>query len=115
VTLELADLDTLKEAAIKKFEDRLAAAGVDDGLDREVAQLQAELEQIYRVVVLLQKNESSMARVAEIWSKMVTICDEFARRLSDVKGKSASYRASHDRILDFRNAAEERRRFHTKA
>jgi hypothetical protein len=56
-----------------------------------------------------------MARVAEIWSKMVTICDEFARRLSDVKGKSASYRASHDRILDFRNAAEERRRFHTKA
>ena len=115
MTLELADLDTLKEAAIKKFEDRLANANVADGLDREVAQLQAELEQIYRVVVLLQKNETSIERVAEIWGKMVTICDEFARRLSNVKGKSASYRASHDRILDFRNAAEERRRFHTKA
>ena len=115
MTLELADLDTLKEAAIKKFEDRLANANIEGGLDREVAQLQAELEQIYRVVVLLQKNETSIERVAEIWGKMVTICDEFARRLSEVRGKSASYRASHDRILDFRNAAEERRRFHTKA
>jgi hypothetical protein len=115
VTLELADLDTLKEAAIKKFEDRLANVNGEDGLGREVAQLQAELEQIYRVVVLLQKNESSMERVAEIWGKMATICDEFARRLSELTGKGATYRAAYDRVLDFRNAAEERRRLHTKA
>lgn len=115
MTLELADLDTLKEAAISKFEDRLASARLEDGLDRDVAELQAELEHIYRVVVLLQKNETSIERVAEIWGKMVTICDEVARRLSALRGKGASYQASHDRILDFRNAAEERRRFHTKA
>src|SRR5512138_903117 len=115
MTLELADLDTLKEAAIKKFEDCLATANVGDCLDREVPQLQAELEQIYRMVVLLQKNETNIERVAEIWGKMVTICDEFARRLSEVTGKSASYRASDDRILDFRNAAEERRRLHITA
>jgi len=115
VTLELADLDTLKEAAIKKFEDRLANANLEGGLDRDVAQLQAELEQIYRVVVLLQKNETSIEQVAEIWAKMVTICDEFARRLSELRGKGVSYRTAYDRILDFRNAAEERRRFHTKA
>ena len=114
MTLELADLDTLKEAAIKKFEDRLANANLED-LDREVAQLQAELEQIYRVVVLLQKNETSIERVAEIWGKMVSICDEFARRLSELRGKGVSYRTAYDRILDFRNAAEERRRFHAKA
>jgi hypothetical protein len=93
----------------------VANANLNVGLDREVGQLQAELEQIYRVVVLLQKNEMNIERVAEIWGKMVTICDEFARRLSALRGKGASYQASHDRILDFRNAAEERRRLHAKA
>ena len=115
MTLELADLDTLKEAAIKKFDDSLAHSAKDESLDSEVAQLQAELEQIYRMVVLLQKNESAMERVAEIWNKMVTICDEFARRLSALAGKRPAYRASYDRILDLRNAAEERHQLHVRA
>jgi hypothetical protein len=84
-------------------------------LDHEVAQLQAELEQIYRVVVLLQNNETDLDHVAEIWSKMVAICDEFARRLSALANKRPAYRASHDRILDFRNAAEDRRQLHCRA
>ena len=113
--LELADLDALREAAIKKFDDCVAHRTQDKPLDREVAQLQAELEQIYRVVVLLQKNESSIERVAEIWQKMVAICDEFARGVSVLAAKGASYRASYDRILDLRNAAEERRRLHDRA
>jgi hypothetical protein len=113
--LLLADLDTLKDAAIKKFDDCLADAETDQPLEREVAQLQAELEQIYRVVVLLQKNEPEMERVAEIWGKTVAICDEFARRLAALAGKHASYRTSYDRILDLRNAAEERRRLHARA
>ena len=111
MTLELVDLDALKEAAIKKFDDHLAHAGKNQPLDREVAQLQAELEQIYRMVALLQKNESDMERVEEIWGKMVVICDEFARRLSAL----SAHRASYDRILDLRNAAEERRRLHAPA
>jgi hypothetical protein len=114
MTLELADLDTLKDAAIRKFDDCLAHLSPNKSLDREVAQLQAELEQIYRVVVLLQKNEPSMERTEEIWGKMVGICDEFGRRLSSLAGKQASYRSSYDRILDLRNAAEERRRLHGK-
>lgn len=114
MTLELADLDALKDAAIKKFDDCLAHIAQNEPLDREVAQLQAELEQIYRVVVLLQKNEPSLERVEEIWRQMVSICDEFARRLSALAGKRAAYRASYDRILDLRNAAEERRWLHSK-
>src|SRR6266566_2195221 len=114
MTLELADLDTLKEAAIKKFDDCLAHQAQDKPLDREVAQLQAELEQIYRVVVLLQKNEPSMERVAEIWGKMVAFCDECARRLSTLALTNETYRASYDRILDLRNEAEERRKLHSK-
>ena len=115
MTLELDDLDTLKEAAIKRFDDGLAHAAQDKPADHEVAQLQAELEQIYRVVVLLQKNEPGMERVAEIWGKLVAICDEFARRLSALAGKRAAYRSAYDRILDLRNAAEERRRLHVRA
>ena len=114
MTLELTDLDTLKDAAIKKFDDSLAHGSTDEPLDRDVAQLQAELEQIYRVVVLLQKNEPNMERVAEIWAKMVAICDEFAARLSGFASRPA-YRASCDRILDVRNAAEERQRLHSPA
>lgn len=110
MTLELVDLDALKDAAIKKFDDRLAHAAKDEPMDREVAQLQAELEQIYRMVALLQKNESDMQRVEEIWGKMVGICDEFARRLSAL----SAHRASYDRVLDVRNAAEERRRLHCR-
>src|SRR5438876_2605454 len=100
MTLELADLDTLKEAAIRKFDGSLALLGDNEPVDREVAQFQAELEQIYRVVVLLQKNETSLERVAEIWGKMVGICDEFARRLSALAPKRPTYRTSYDRILD---------------
>ena len=64
---ELADLDTLKQAAIKKFDDHFAHIAKPAPLDSGVAELQAELEQIYRVVVLLQKNEPGMERVEEIW------------------------------------------------
>jgi len=109
MTLELADLDTLKEAAVKEFDESLALVTEGKSLEREVGRLQGELEQIYRVVVLLQKNEESMDRVAEIWAKMFAICDECARRLS----KRPAYRASYDRILDLRNAAEERRQLHS--
>jgi hypothetical protein len=114
MTLDLADLDTLKEAAIKKFEDGLAQAE-PGALDNEVCQLQAELEQIYRMVVLLQKHEENIEQVVEIWAKMVTICDDFARRLSSLVNTRSVYRTSYDRILDFRNAAEERRRLHLGA
>jgi hypothetical protein len=115
MTLELDDLEALKDAAIRKFDDRLAHAAKGEPMDQEVAQLLAELEQIYRVVVLLQKNESDMERVAEIWGKMVAICDECARRLSALAAQRPAHRASHDRILDVRNAAEERRRLHYRA
>ena len=84
-------------------------------MDREVAQLQAELEQIYRVVVLLQKNELSMEAVAQIWTKMVGFCDEFARRIPALASQGPTYRAAYDRILDLRNAAEERRQLHGRA
>lgn len=115
MTLELADLDTLKEAVLKKFDDDVTRVASKAPLDRQVALLQAELEQIYRVVVLLQKNETAMDRVAEIWAKMLAICDEFARRRSTLALQQPIYRSAYDRILDLRNAAEERRQLHSRA
>jgi hypothetical protein len=55
-----------------------------------------------------------MELVAAIWTKMVSICDEFARRLSSIASQRKSYRTSYDQILDLRNAAEERRQLHSK-
>jgi hypothetical protein len=114
MTLEFSDLDTLRDISIKGFEDRIARLPSDpcEYLHQEIARLQTELEQIYRVVVLLQKHEPSMERVAEIWGKMVEICDSFGRRASDLSAKHPACRISHDRILDLRNAAEERRLLH---
>ena len=80
MTLEMVDLEALKDAAIKKFDDHLAGGANDEGV--AVTEFLAELQQIYRVVVLLQKNEPDMQQVAEIWGKMVDICDDCARRLS---------------------------------
>jgi hypothetical protein len=114
MTLELADLDALKEAAIRKFDNSLTESAQHLPPEREVAQLQAELEQIYRVVALLQKNEPSLEVVAEIWHKMVGICDEFGRRLAALTSQGPAYRAAYDRILDLRNAAEERRQLHAR-
>lgn len=115
MTLELADLDALKDAAIRKFDDRVAEISPNEPLEREVAQLQTELEQIYRMVALLQKHETDMEVVAGIWGKMVLICDEFGHRVSVLAGKGPGYRTSYDRLLDLRNAAEERRRLHQRA
>ena len=115
MTLELADLDALKDAAIQKLDQSQTEVSQGTALDRQLAQLQAELEQIYRVVVLLQKNETDIDRVAEIWGKMVSISDEFARRLAAFAGRNAAYRACYDRVLDLRNAAEERRQLHVPA
>lgn len=113
MTLELTDLEALKDAAIASFEERMAHSAQNEIAERVVAQLQANLEQIYRVVVLLQKNEPTMEGVAIIWAKMVSVCDEFARRLSDRVDRSPAFRAFYDRVLDLRNAAEERRQLHS--
>jgi hypothetical protein len=116
MTLEMQDLDALKDVALQRFDTRVADLSVngEERIVQEVARLQAELEQIYRVVVLLQKNETGIDRVAELWAKMVAICDTFARRISVLAHSYPSARISHDRILDLRTAAEERRQLHSR-
>ncbi len=81
-------------------------------MHQEISRLQTELEQIYRVVVLLQKHEPSMERVAEIWGKMVEICDSFGRRASELLANQPSG-IWQDHIAGLREAADERQRLHT--
>jgi hypothetical protein len=82
--LQMQDLHALERAAIQHFEAGLMPGPLQDPnrISEYLARLEAELEQIYRVVVLLQKNESDMTQAAEIWRKMVNICDSFARQVS---------------------------------
>jgi hypothetical protein len=81
MTLQLRDLDVLKDAAIQQFDAAMSdiREREEDRLKPELVRLEGELRQIYRVVVLLQKNEANMEQVAEIWDKMVAICDTSAR------------------------------------
>jgi hypothetical protein len=112
VSLPSQDLERFQEAALEQFNAGVADASEEDRLSREVTWLQTELEQIYRFVVLLQKRETNMDRVAELWAAMVRVCDAFARTLSSLAEKSSSARVSYDRILDLRRAAEERYKLH---
>ncbi|MCX6904647.1 MAG: hypothetical protein NTW03_14425 [Verrucomicrobia bacterium] len=114
--VEFADLDMLKNTAIQRFDMGMAELSADfpSQLDLGMARLQAELEQIYRLVVLMQKHEPEMDRAAELWEKMTEICDEFGRRVSEMAQRHPASRLSYDRILDLRNAAEKRGRLHRR-
>ena len=47
--LEISDLDSLKENALKAFDERLSKADCANvsGIQREVARLESQLEQLY--------------------------------------------------------------------
>ena len=48
MTLELSDLDTIQQNALKKFEERVGGAGNNPGaIERELFRLESQLEQLY--------------------------------------------------------------------
>jgi hypothetical protein len=109
VTLTFDDLDALKDAAIKRFDERLAQT--DPSLcyefDAEVARLESQLEQLYAVTASLARNEPTVEKTADLWERMVQICDEFAGRVIILSEEHPSCKASYDRMLDVRCAAKE--------
>lgn len=108
------ELEKFRDAALEQFDAGVSGLGDSNerSLTREIGWLQTELEQIYRFVVLLQRDESSMERAAELWASMISICDAFARRVSSLAQMSPSAKISYDRILDLRRAAAERYDLH---
>jgi hypothetical protein len=71
-----------------------------------------KVEFAYGVAARLAHREPSLEGTEAIWAKVVSICDLLAAQLRALESDHASSRASYDRILDYRNAAERRRALH---
>ena len=113
--LELSDLDVIKDSALKRFDERVAKTDPANRelLEREAARLESQLEQLYSLTALVARREPEVAKTAELWSRLVRICDVFAGRLSKLSQQQAFDTSAYDSILDIRGAAEELRALHS--
>ncbi len=113
MTLELSDLDTIKNNALKKFEERVGGVGVNPvEIAREVFRLESQLEQLYSFTAAVARREPDVARTAELWEGFVRTCDQFGGRIFQLSQQYALGTAAYDSILDIRSAAEELRALH---
>ena len=113
--LELSDLDTIKDNALKKFEERLSKAdpGNREEIGREIIRLESQLEQLYSFTAAMARREPEMAGTAELWGRLVRTCDIFAARVFQLSQEHSLTTAAYDNILDIRSSAEELRALHS--
>lgn len=113
MTIELSDLDTIKNNALKKFEERVG--GVRDNpeaIEREAFRLESQLEQLYSFTAVMARREVDMVRTAELWGSLVKTCDLFAGKVFQLAQQRSLGTTAYDHILDIRGAAEELRILH---
>ncbi len=115
MVFELIDLEELGEKALQDFQESLSksAAGTNADSERAVAGLLAKVEFAYGVAARMAHHERTLEGTAAIWAKMVSICDEISTQMKRLEPQHPEYKASYDRILDYRNAAEKRRQLHS--
>ncbi len=115
MTLQLSDLETIKDHALKRFEERLAKANPANRneIEREVARLESQLEQLYSFTALMARHEPDMSKTAELWARLVKFCDVFAGRVFQLSQQHALEMVAYDNILDLRSSAEELRALHS--
>jgi hypothetical protein len=112
--LFVSDLEELGQSALAEFSQGVAQIGRagERDLELQVQRLEARLEQLYAVATTMAQREETLEAFATIWARMVEICDAMAASVSDLLKGRAARSASHDRILDIRNACEENRALH---
>src|SRR5437867_2385339 len=115
MTLELVDLEELGEKALQDFQERLARTGPGASVEfaQALAALLGKVEFAYGVAARLAQRERTLEGTAAIWAKLVSICDDIAAQVKRLQGQQPESKASFDRILDYRNAAEKRRQLHS--
>lgn len=111
MTFELVDLEELGEKALQDFNASIADSQLD--FEQAVSGLVAKVEFAYGVAAKLAHRERTLEGTAAIWAKMVSICDEIAKQVKGLEREHPECKASFDRILDCRNAAEKRRQLHS--
>ncbi len=114
MTLELSDLDTIKDSALKNFEDRVSNAGEDRAkIERELFRLESQLEQLYSFTAAMARREPDVGRTAQLWHSLVSTCDLFAGKIFQLSQRFSLATAAYDHVLDIRSAAEELRALHS--
>ncbi|MBI5386096.1 MAG: hypothetical protein HZA90_15595 [Verrucomicrobia bacterium] len=112
--LEISDLVAIQDSALRNFDERVSKADAKrEDIEREASRLESQLEQLYSLSALMARREPDVTKTAELWGRLVRICDVFAARLFQLSQQHAWGTAAYDRILDIRSAAEELRALHT--
>jgi len=113
MTLELSDLDTIKNHALEKFEERVGSADASrEKMEREAFRLQSQLEQLYSLTAVLARREPDVVATAQLWDGLVKACDLFAGKILQISQRYSLDRTAYDNTLDIRTAAEELRTLH---
>ncbi len=113
MTLEQSDLDTIKNNALKSFEERIGKAKNNrHDIEREAVRLESQLEQLYSFTAIMARREPDIVKTAELWDNLVSTCDSFAGRVFQLSEQYALGTAAYDGILDIRSAAQELRDLH---
>jgi len=114
MTLELCDLDTINNNALKRFDERVSSAGDNrEEIQREALRLESQLEQLYSFTAALAKREANVERTADLWENLVKTCGVFANKLFQLAQQHSLSTEVYDQILDIRSAAEELRLLHS--
>lgn len=115
MTFELVDLEELGEKALQDFHQALSgmSSGAATAFEGAVSGLVTKVEFTYAVAAKLAHREQTVEGTAAVWSKMVAICDEIAQQIKAIEQRFPGSKASFDRVLDYRNAAERRRELHS--
>ena len=114
MVFELIDLESLGDSALREFNDTIGGALPENraAFDQAAHRLLAKVEFAYGVAAKLAHREPTLEGTEAIWAKIVAICDEIARQMQAMGEQALVGSASYDRLLDYRNAAESRRKLH---
>jgi hypothetical protein len=88
MTLFVTDLEQFGLTALQEFDRELArkdSAG-DEEFERQAQRLEAKLEQIHAVAATLALREPALEGVTVIWARMVSVCDQMTKALSEFNG-----------------------------
>ncbi|MCI0626376.1 MAG: hypothetical protein L0387_32820 [Acidobacteria bacterium] len=114
MTLEISDIEAIQNSALRKFEERVSKAAANkEEIAHEASRLESQLEQLFSLSALMARREPDVIKTAELWERLVRVCDLFAARLYQLSQQHALGTAAYDSILDIRTAAEELRALHT--
>ena len=114
--LEYSDLDTIKDNALRKFDERISQADPSNSaaIERELVRLESQLEQFYSLTAAMARREPDVVKTADLWARLVKMCDVFAARAFQLAQEHSLTPSTYDSILDIRSAAEELRALHSQ-